>query len=184
MATTTFEKPMGTEVETLKSDKQSKSDNTLTTSNKTVVGAINELNSKIITLQGYNYSIVKNFKNLANGASITSNTFTVPTTGTYRVHFTIAHIGANSITSAGAYWYISLRKSLDDSVIGQAGGATRSGMSIASVKAWDSEISVDGVYGLQTGVTYYAMFTNNTGIATDANYDSSVGLSATLISMS
>ena len=47
MASTTFEKPMGTEVETLKSDKQNKSDNTLQTTAKTVVGAVNELNSEM-----------------------------------------------------------------------------------------------------------------------------------------
>lgn len=111
-----------------------------------------------------------NFTNLANGSYVnTAVADEIPETGYYNVSFYVDHCGANSITSANAYWGVQLFAQGGSTALTPFNAGRNS--LVIKTSAWDSATVINAVYYLTKGY-YYAKFSNNTGIATNATYGS------------
>ena len=128
----------------------------LETNNKTIIGAINALNSETIIHNR------KDGKNIAHEESITVPV-TVKESGWYLIMFSVCHCGAdNSDIKSGACWNVS-GTSVDITA--------RERLNIPISKSWDNSNSVCIFSKIYEGNIDYK-FTNNTGVATNAEYAS------------
>ena len=161
-------------IDTLNSNltsKQDATDNNLTTTNKTIVGGINELKSGLTDINGTVILSEYKGKSLADQATANGSVGTITKSGYYMVMFTIEHTGANAISGNDPYWEVCLKNSNDAQVQPLTSYPTI--MAIPIAKTWDNYMSGVAVYYLEAG-TYYLTTVNHTGASTDGMYDSSV----------
>lgn len=130
-------------------------------SGSTTTDALNTLNSTLNDRDNFFVSDIKNFKDLANGSSVSVN-ITIPQIEIGIAYFIVCHCGSGK--SAGGYW----------SVKGLVSPHSRTDISIPIPQDWDNSRIVSMPLNAINANTYNITFTNFTGVPTDSTYPSRV----------